>query len=211
MKIRQRLRKDGEETKKKIINCAGRLFAEKGYDAVTGKEICERADVNGAALNYYFGGRKKLYLAVLSHVEDSILSLDTLRRLYEAPYTAEKKMEILIDMMTDITFYKKDWTVILWMKELMNPSEALRQVFRDTGRPKFSILAHFFSDYTGYSADDPLLYSTMLSLIAPFGMALIGRNRSFQNEISLQIPGEVMADNLKKMSLAHLKQLKNIG
>ena len=51
MKIRQRLRKDGEETKKKIINCAGRLFAEKGYDAVTGKEICERAGVNGAALN----------------------------------------------------------------------------------------------------------------------------------------------------------------
>ena len=154
MKIRQRLRKDGEETKKKIINCAGRLFAEKGYDAVTGKEICERAGVNGAALNYYFGGRKKLYLAVLSHVEDSILSLDTLRRLYEAPYTAEKKMEILIDMMTDITFYKKDWTVILWMKELMNLSEALQQVFRETGRPKFSILAHFFSDYTGYSADD---------------------------------------------------------
>lgn len=91
MKFRQRIRSDGEETKKKIITCAGRLMAEKGSAAVTSKEICESAGVNTAAVNYHFGSRDGLHLAVLSYVQNYIISLETLRNLYEAPYTAERK------------------------------------------------------------------------------------------------------------------------
>ena len=64
MKFRQRIRSDGEETKKKIITCAGRLMAEKGFAAVTSKEICESAGVNTAAVNYHFGSKDALVQAV---------------------------------------------------------------------------------------------------------------------------------------------------
>ena len=97
------------------------------------------------------------------------------------------------------------------MREMMNPSDMLRQVLRETGLPKFSIITHLFAEYTGYAMDDPKLYSIMLTLMAPFAMALLGSYHGLQKESPLQIPGEVMAENLKKLTLAHLKHLKNIG
>ena len=211
MKFRQRIRSDGEETKKKIITCAGRLMAEKGFAAVTSKEICESAGVNNAAVNYHFGSRDGLHLAVLSYVQNYIISLETLRNLYEGPYTAERKIEIIVDFLVDTAFHKKDWPVTVWMREMMNPSNMLRQVLRETGLPKFSIITHLFAEYTGYAMDDPMLYSIMLTLMSPFALALLGSYHGLQKESPLQIPGEVMAENLKKLTLAHLKHLKNIG
>ena len=57
-------RMDGRETEEKIIECAGQLIAEKGFASVTSKEICRAAGVNLAAVNYHFGSRDGLYLAV---------------------------------------------------------------------------------------------------------------------------------------------------
>ena len=83
---------------------------------------------------------------------------------------------------------------------MMNPSDMLRQVLRETGLPKFSIITHLFAEYTGYAMDDPKLYSIMLTLMAPFAMALLGSYHGLQKESPLQIPGEVMAENLKKLT-----------
>ena len=60
---------DGRETEEKIIECAGQLIAEKGFASVTSKEICRAAGVKLAAVNYHFGSRDGLYLAVLENVQ----------------------------------------------------------------------------------------------------------------------------------------------
>ena len=44
-------REDGRETKERIIQAAGPLFARHGYDGTTSKEICQQAGVNIAAVN----------------------------------------------------------------------------------------------------------------------------------------------------------------
>jgi AcrR family transcriptional regulator len=59
-----RTRKDGEETRQKILEAACEVFGEKGYHEATHAEICERAGVNTAAINYHFGSKDGLYEAV---------------------------------------------------------------------------------------------------------------------------------------------------
>lgn len=50
-----------------ILETAGEIFAEQGYRKTTVRDICKRSGVNLAAINYYFGDKEKLYLAVLKH------------------------------------------------------------------------------------------------------------------------------------------------
>jgi AcrR family transcriptional regulator len=55
-------------TEQKIVAAAVPLFASKGFDAVSVKELAEAAGVNIALISYYFGGKEKLYMHILSHI-----------------------------------------------------------------------------------------------------------------------------------------------
>ncbi|GAG90788.1 unnamed protein product, partial [marine sediment metagenome] len=41
------------------------VFAEKGFDGATVRDICFRVGANVAAVNYYFGGKESLYRSIL--------------------------------------------------------------------------------------------------------------------------------------------------
>ncbi len=49
----------------KLIRAATPLFAQKGFAAVSIRELAEAAKVNGALISYYFSGKEGLYSAVL--------------------------------------------------------------------------------------------------------------------------------------------------
>jgi AcrR family transcriptional regulator len=51
-------------TKERILNEAEALFAQKGFHAVSVREITKRARCNLAAVNYHFGNKQNLYLEV---------------------------------------------------------------------------------------------------------------------------------------------------
>ncbi len=57
--------KNGEDlTTERILDTAEILFAQKGYRAVSVREITSAAECNLAAVNYHFGNKENLYLEV---------------------------------------------------------------------------------------------------------------------------------------------------
>ncbi len=57
-------RKDGIETRERILTVACEIFADKGYHDGTVEDICTRAKTNIAAINYHFGSKHQLYAKV---------------------------------------------------------------------------------------------------------------------------------------------------
>ena len=55
----------GLETRQRIVATAERLFARHGLDAVSVRDITTAARVNTAAINYHFGTKRGLVMAVL--------------------------------------------------------------------------------------------------------------------------------------------------
>lgn len=53
-------------TKNKILDAAESLFADKGFNGTSLREITSLADVNLAAVNYHYGSKKELIKAVMS-------------------------------------------------------------------------------------------------------------------------------------------------
>jgi AcrR family transcriptional regulator len=51
-----------EDTRERILLASQKLFADKGFDATSVRDITTEAGCNVASVNYHFGGKDKLYL-----------------------------------------------------------------------------------------------------------------------------------------------------
>jgi TetR/AcrR family transcriptional regulator, regulator of cefoperazone and chloramphenicol sensitivity len=58
------LDKDIHDARSRMVSAALRVFAEKGYEGATTREICQAANANISAIRYYFGDKAGLYRAV---------------------------------------------------------------------------------------------------------------------------------------------------
>ncbi len=65
---RSAVTEDKERTRARILAAAIDVFAEHGYEGASTREICGRAGVNGAALNYHFRSKELMWLAVCDEV-----------------------------------------------------------------------------------------------------------------------------------------------
>lgn len=55
-------------SRKKLINSAIALFAEKGFDCTSTREICKHAGVNLSLIPYYFGSKEGLYIDIIESI-----------------------------------------------------------------------------------------------------------------------------------------------
>ncbi len=54
---------------------AERLFAARGYDGATVRDIARAANVNGAMIHYYFGNKEALYHAIIENAATTVRSI----------------------------------------------------------------------------------------------------------------------------------------
>ena len=54
--------------RRRLLTCSMILFAEKGFDGVTVRDIARAADVSVGLLNHHFGSKEGLRQAVDNHV-----------------------------------------------------------------------------------------------------------------------------------------------
>ncbi|MBX3609611.1 MAG: CerR family C-terminal domain-containing protein [Hydrogenophaga sp.] len=62
----------GDATRELLIRAATDSFSLHGFDAVSTREITERAGVNQALIGYHFGGKEGLYLAVFDAIATQV-------------------------------------------------------------------------------------------------------------------------------------------
>lgn len=72
---RDRRRTDGE-TRRRLLDAAAQLFAERGYWAVTVRDVCRAARANVAAVNYHFGDKLGLYREVVEETLGAAFAVD---------------------------------------------------------------------------------------------------------------------------------------
>ena len=65
---RRRPQERAQVTRQKLLNVAIREFSERGFDAVTVRDIEMRAGVQRNLLSYHFGGKEGIWKAAATHV-----------------------------------------------------------------------------------------------------------------------------------------------
>jgi AcrR family transcriptional regulator len=136
-----------EDIKSKLIDVAGKAFAEKGYDAVGIREICQQAGANVAAVNYHFGDKRGLYCACLRHAQTCHVE-DLATPAWPPTFTPQDKLRAFIHGMlkTKLDPSRPQWHQDLMLREMTRPSEACREIVEDYIRPMAQSLGEILQE-----------------------------------------------------------------
>lgn len=128
------------ETKKKILYAAAEQFAMNGYSGTTIRDICIRAGVNLAAVNYHFRCKEELYNHMFEFLFTETRREDVLGRKWNGDFMEWRKS-------------LKEW-VVMSLNDMVNPNRL--------NRCKFQILCREMTDSSEIFPD---IYQTYLSPI----------------------------------------------
>jgi TetR/AcrR family transcriptional regulator, regulator of cefoperazone and chloramphenicol sensitivity len=88
-------RKRGDDTRAKIIDEAVRCIVEEGFAATTAKHVAERAGVTWGVIQYHFGDRHGLLMAV---VDDGVAKLlDSFSAADVSELPLRQRIEVVVD------------------------------------------------------------------------------------------------------------------
>ncbi|MEX0586515.1 MAG: CerR family C-terminal domain-containing protein, partial [Pirellulales bacterium] len=191
----------------RLLETAGEIFAEKGFRASTVREICTAAAANVAAVSYYFGDKKGLYVEAVKHAH--------LCRFNEPPPTWPDGMppeQKLYDFVHNMLRHLLDptrpaWNAKLMMRELAEPTEACKAITEQYIRPMAMVLQSIVRELLPPSASIDRLQMTAFSVV---GQCLFYR---VQEPVAKELVGEAqyatftverLADHIAAFTLAAL-------
>ncbi len=86
-----------------IMDVAIELFAEKGFTETSVRQIAEKADVNVAMINYYFGSKKELLESIFEYqLANKTISLETIMK--NDQLNPVQKIEAYLDYFIESAF-----------------------------------------------------------------------------------------------------------
>lgn len=119
-----------ELTRQRLLHAAFDVFAVKGFDSGTVREITDRASANLAAVSYHFRGKEELYVAVIREAVQRLLA--PLSRDIPRAHTSEQRLVICTDVLRGALFesHGASPAVQLIARELVAGGRTLRHVLR---------------------------------------------------------------------------------
>lgn len=197
----------GDSTRERILLEAGPIFAGKGFRGTTVREICEKANVNVASINYYFGDKRQLY-----HQTVVLAREMRVEQVPEPNWAATTEPEQkLLDFITLIlrrlvAMQNEPWQVRLLMREILEPTETCKHLVEEYFRPFFNTLCGIIDDLVGYRLPEPTRNKIGFSII---GQCLYYR---FSAEMTrLMIEQQDYVDQYDLDHLAHHIHLFSLG
>lgn len=136
-----------QSKREKILEVAEKLFGERGFKGVSVRDITSEAKVNVSAINYYFGSKKGLYLAVFKElwIERAKRQRKYLKRKLESYSTLtfqDLVYEVVLSFLTGpICKDIKKYHHTLIQRELFEPTEALDLVRKEAVLPMIEMLS----------------------------------------------------------------------
>src|SRR5271155_253587 len=177
--LRSKTEEDHCSTRQQLLEAAGHLFAKKGFERSTAKEICEKAGTNPAAVNYHFGGIEGLYAAVLEEARDRILSVRAIELAVEGKTGPHAKLAAALDVIIQTLLgpVSSSWALQIFGRDMVTPSPTTYAAKDKLILPLARIVRGFVGELMGLPESDPAVARSCITLMAPICILIIGDRR----------------------------------
>jgi TetR/AcrR family transcriptional regulator, regulator of cefoperazone and chloramphenicol sensitivity len=156
------------ETRQRLLEAAGEVFAERGYRAATVRDICQRARANIAAVNYHFGDKEHLYTSVLQYAFSCGLQKYPPLLDLDSYSPAEQRLRAFVRsfMLRCLGEGSPAWLGKLMEREMAEPTQALDILIHEAFRPLFELLMSIVRELLGPQAEPAQVQLCADSIIA---------------------------------------------
>jgi AcrR family transcriptional regulator len=202
---------NGIGTEGRLLEAAGEIFAEFGYRAATVRQICDKAGANIASVNYHFGDKAGLYMAVLRSVPVAHAEKYPPNLGLSPEATPEQKLRAYVQSLLGRVFDegRPGWHTKLIAREMIEPTAALDTLLEEVARPVHRELAAIVGELLGSEVGDDVLRRCTLSVMSQcvyyhHARTVIRRLYPEQKYDLQEI--EQLANHITQFSLAALKE-----
>jgi AcrR family transcriptional regulator len=154
------------DTRDRLIESAGQMFADRGFDTTTVRDICHAAGANIAAVNYYFGDKQRLYVEAVLRANRWRMEKAALPSWTADTPPETKLTDFIATFIRRVRTSPKDaWQNRLMMREMMRPDAACAEVVRESIRPQFEMLLSILRALANDELSDEALHLTAFSIV----------------------------------------------
>jgi AcrR family transcriptional regulator len=193
----------------RILEAAGEIFAEFGYRSATVRKICERAGVNVAAINYYFGSKEKLYSEVLKYWHEFAIKKYPPLLGVGVDSPAEEQLRAFIRslLFRMLDKGKPAWFGKLMAREMAEPTRAFDHMVKEVMRSLNRLLTSIVLNLVGTPVNEEGILLCCTSII---GQCVYYYNAKYIAQLfrkDMSSPEEIkrIADHIMRFSLKGLE------
>ncbi len=198
-----------DDTRTRLLDAAAEVFADRGFEDATIREICKRAQSNVALVNYYFGDKLELYTEVFRR------SLQCGGKpapsLPDATVEPEAALRQMIGAMMERAFEKCDDANLrfrLMLHEFARPSIATIRVVDVVLRPVYDRLCEIVGALLNLPPDHETTRLTVHGILGQ--VAHFSHSRQMLNTLWPQLQmtperREMVAKHITESTLAYLR------
>ena len=129
------------DVRTRLLQAAGPVFADKGYQSATVRDICLAAGANVASVNYHFGDKETLYIETVKLARQ--LRAERFPMPVWPPGTpASERLHDFVTtlLMRLLAVDEVSWNTRLMLREVIEPTGVCGQLVREYIRPMFELL-----------------------------------------------------------------------
>ncbi len=154
----------------KIIETAEKLFADRGYDGTSVRNIAEVAGINVAMISYYFGSKEKLLEALFSYraegTTQKLVSMLTNKALNPL-----EKVNMMIEYYIDKFYNQTSFHKIMSREQVASRRSAIAGLIQGFKKRNQQLIKEIIQEgqkagYFTKNIDIPILMSTLIGSIS---------------------------------------------
>lgn len=160
-----------EATRIALIEAGLKLFGERGYDAVSTRELAETASANVGSIAYHFGGKPGLRLACAEFVAERIAAqaapVFATPDVPDDPILAVSMMEAAIERFARflVTSREASFYAAFIVREVMQPGEVVDHLYNTLIGRAHIRLCGLFAVATGQEAESVEVRAAVFSML----------------------------------------------
>jgi AcrR family transcriptional regulator len=196
------------EKQVQIMEMAEILFAEKGFNGTSVRDIAEKANVNLAMVSYYFGSKDKL-LEALFNYRGEYLKLKLENIIEDKKLNSLEKINMLIDHYIDKVMSQQCFSRIMVREQVLNHTGITAELIfqmKKRNQELITRLIHQGQKKGEFkkNIDIPLMMVTMIGT----GNNMVATQHYYRQVNNLQsMSEEEFQKHIKKKLSQHLKKI----
>ena len=191
-----------------IMETAETLFAEKGFNGTSVRDIAEKANVNLAMISYYFGSKDKLLEALFSYRGEH-MKLKMENMIQDKGMSATEKINTLIDHYIDKITSQQCFSRIMAREQVLNHTGLTAQLIFQLKKQNQELIAKLIHEGQRKGEfkkhiDIPLMMATLIGTTN----TMVATQHYYKEINNLQpLSEDEFQKHIKKKLSQHLKKV----